>query len=70
MADYEEAMNKLREALLLLSQTTMKQDFTNRWLDLLVTFKIEDETVIVANWLIEPTGIIAGWEPFGPRVKH
>jgi hypothetical protein len=26
MADYGEAMNKLREALLLLSQTTIKQD--------------------------------------------
>jgi hypothetical protein len=70
MADYGEAMNKLREALLLLSQTTMKQDSADRWLDLLVTFKIEDETVILADWLIEPTGIIADWEPFGPRVKH
>ena len=70
MADYGEAMNKLREALLLLSQTTMKQDSADRWLDLLVTFKIEDETVILADWLIEPTGIIADWQPFGPRVKH
>ena len=59
-------MNKLREALLLLSQATAKQDFADCWLDFLITFKIEDETVIVANWLIEPTGVIADWEPFGP----